>query len=215
MKHSVNDALHSASVAAFSALSKARDLVCPLSVGEQVLMLDRRTKLPRYIVGIVTSVDDGLTTNQGSVAFKVRCRSFATTGAQRAETWRTIFIGPEAPLSDVISVSEYQRKRASQHALTHGAAVDDKDEKVSLLLKAQEVANILGISERLLHQLRKDPRFPLPVDLPQQRRAIRWRRTDVERYIASDHITAKSQFLEANLEAGRRAAAGRKRAQTH
>lgn len=49
------------------------------------------------------------------------------------------------------------------------------------LLSVVHAAAFLGISERTFHNLRRRPGFPAPVSLG--KRALRWRRSDLDEYV--------------------------------
>jgi predicted DNA-binding transcriptional regulator AlpA len=52
-----------------------------------------------------------------------------------------------------------------------------------LLVSAHQAARIIGISERTLHNFRKREDFPKPIVLGP--RTVRWRRQEIEAWIAS------------------------------
>ena len=50
-----------------------------------------------------------------------------------------------------------------------------------MLLSADEGADFIGVSERLYHQLRREPNFPRAVLL--SRRCLRWKREELAAYV--------------------------------
>lgn len=73
----------------------------------------------------------------------------------------------------------------------------------ALLLDAKEGAALLGIGERTFHNLRKRNGFPLPVSGLLTSRVVRWRRSDLEAFVAA-LPTARANLEEpAQLQRGR------------
>lgn len=76
-----------------------------------------------------------------------------------------------------------------------------------LLLDAKAAAEYLGISERLLYELRKRPGFPPTIVLSDSGRVVRYRRTDLEAYVSSQ-TAARAMPEPTQLAAGKRRARG-------
>ncbi len=55
----------------------------------------------------------------------------------------------------------------------------------ALLIDAPEGARLLGISERSFHNLRKRDDFPRPVTGLLASRIVRWRRANIEAFVAN------------------------------
>ena len=54
-----------------------------------------------------------------------------------------------------------------------------------LLLTAVAAGRLLGVGPTRFYELRREPGFPAPVGLPGQKAAVRYRRSDLEAWVAS------------------------------
>ena len=73
------------------------------------------------------------------------------------------------------------------------------DMQPPLLISADSAAQIIGISKRMLHYLRKREDFPKPIVLGP--RAVRWRRQEIETWVAG--LTAETEKRAEPLQLAR------------
>jgi predicted DNA-binding transcriptional regulator AlpA len=57
----------------------------------------------------------------------------------------------------------------------------DSPDTISILMAAPQAAQLLGVSERRFHELRRDPNFPKAVVLGA--RCVRWSRAELTAYV--------------------------------
>lgn len=78
--------------------------------------------------------------------------------------------------------SEIARKQEPQWATDKGGACAGGAGADRLLLRVDQVAEVLAISRRSVWRLSSTGQLPRPVRLPGTR-AVRWRRADLERFV--------------------------------
>jgi len=70
-----------------------------------------------------------------------------------------------------------------------------------LLISAASAAQIMGISKRMLHYLRKREDFPKPIVLGP--RAVRWRRQEIEAWVAGLAVESRQRIEPPQLARSR------------
>jgi hypothetical protein len=73
-----------------------------------------------------------------------------------------------------------------------------------LLLSAVEAAAYLSVCERKFHSLRHEPGFPAPISLSGRRAFLRWRVSDLQKYVdglpPAEPAPTPSHLLTAKLD---------------